>query len=226
VVLDAKGVEKKRVSLLECFEGSEFESLGIGEQVKHEDFVTAKRWRKGDLFHTNSIEVLDGSIADRVPEFAKGNLLISLRVPSVIAVVDLENETVVWAKKGNFRRQHDPKILGNGHMLLFDNQGRHMISSVMEIDPATMTTKWEFIGTPAEPFFTDTCGTAERLPNGNTLITESDNGRALEVTADKKVVWEFYNPFRAGDRDQYIATLFEVVRLAPTFPIDWIKDEE
>jgi hypothetical protein len=220
-VLDAHGKETKRVSLLECFENSEFKELVLGDHVQQEDVRAALRWRLGDLFHTNSLEVLDGRIAARVPEFAKGNILVSLWVPSLLAVVDLDRKTVVWAMKGTFKRQHDPKILVNGNMLLFDNQGRPLQSSVIELDPADRTVRWEYVGTKADPFFTESCGTAERLPNGNTLITESDNGRAFEVTAEKQVVWEFYNPFRAGDQGEYIATLFEVVRLPPDFPVGW-----
>ena len=55
-------------------------------------------------------------------------------------------------------------------------------------------------------------------------MTESDNGRAFEVAPDQEIVWEFYNPYRAGDADEYIATLFEVVRLPPDFPLDWARD--
>jgi hypothetical protein len=222
-VLDAGGNETKRVSLLECFENSDFKDLALSDRIKGEDFWTARKWRRGDIFHSNSLEVLDGRIAHRVPTFAKGNILVSLRVPSLLAVIDLDRKTVVWAKKGDFKRQHDPKILANGNMLLFDNLGRPLQSSVIELDPSDLTTKWEYVGTKADSLFSETCGTAERLPNGNTLITESDNGRAIEVTADKQVVWEFFNPFRAGDQDEYIATLFELVRLPPDFPIDWAR---
>ncbi|MEM6733340.1 MAG: hypothetical protein AAF658_17405, partial [Myxococcota bacterium] len=35
---------------------------------------------------------------------------------------------------------------------------------------------------------------AQALPNGNVLITESDSGHALEVTRTHQVVWEFWNP--------------------------------
>ena len=55
--------------------------------------------------------------------------------------------------------------------------------------------------------------TSQRLPGGNVLVTESDNGRAFEITPDGDVVWDFYNPHRAGDDDEFIATLFEVLRL-------------
>lgn len=36
-------------------------------------------------------------------------------------------------------------------------------------------------------------GGAQRLENGNTLITESDNGRAFEVTRAGEIVWDYYN---------------------------------
>ena len=66
-----------------------------------------------------------------------------------------------------------------------------------------------------------TCGTTQRLDNGNTLITESDFGRAFEVTSDGDIVWEFFNTFRAGEDQEFIATLMEVLRLPPDFPMDW-----
>ena len=37
-------------------------------------------------------------------------------------------------------------------------------------------------------------GSAQRLPNGNTLIAETDRGHAFEVTKDGEIVWEFYTP--------------------------------
>jgi len=57
-------------------------------------------------------------------------------------------------------------------------------------------------------------GSCQRLPNGNTLITDSEKGRALEITAEKQPVWEFVSPHRAGTRGELVATLFEVVRIS------------
>jgi hypothetical protein len=211
-ILDAEGKEKKRVSLLESLERSEFRNLR-----------NTKPGMMGDLFHTNTLEMLDGRIAHELPAFAAGNVLTSLLVPDVIAVVDLEQEKVVWAIKGTFKDQHDPKILASGRLLLFDNRGSLPHSRVLEFDPARPDTlAWEYSGSQEAPFFSFNCGTAERLPNGNTLITESDGGRAFEVTPEKETVWEFYNPHRAGDDQELIATLFELVRLPPDFPTDWV----
>ena len=107
-------------------------------------------------------------------------------------------------------------------MLLFDNRGRGTASAVLELDPLTGETVWAYEGNPDNGFFTETCGSNQRLPNGNTLISESDSGRAFEVTADKQIVWEYYNPARAGEENELIATLFDVARLAEDFPTGWV----
>jgi len=59
------------------------------------------------------------------------------------------------------------------------------------------------------------------LPNGNTLITESENGKAFEVTPEGKIVWEFFNPHRAGDNNELIAALYDVVRYDQN-QFDWL----
>jgi hypothetical protein len=209
-ILGPGGKEKKRVSLLTCCENSQYADTLLRDRRLH-----------GDIFHTNTVQVLDGRIADLLPAFARGNVLTCLRHLDAIAVVDLEQEKLVWVYQGAFSQPHDPKVLENGNLLLFDNRGQDGQSGVMEFDPVSKEMKWLYRGTPEAPFYSRTCGTADRLPNGNTLITESDNGRAFEVTPDKTIVWEFYNPHRAGENDEFIATLFELVRLEPDFPIDW-----
>jgi len=45
------------------------------------------------------------------------------------------------------------------------------------------------------------------------------------VTPEKRIVWEYYNPHRAGDNDELIATLLDVVRLGPEFPTEWLVNE-
>jgi hypothetical protein len=183
----------------------------------------------GDIFHTNTIEVLDGRLADRAPAFRAGNVLISILMLDAIAVVDMETEEIVWSLSGLWRQQHQPTILDNGRMLVFDNEfdsriaGR--VSRVIEIDPFSQEIYWVYEGGPDRPFYTSTCGSNQRLPNGNTLITESDPGRAFEVDPEGTIVWEFINPYRAGEQNELIATLFEVVRIGPDFPLDWLDGD-
>ena len=202
------------LSLLETFERSKFSSVLKGMRTS------------GDIFHTNAVKVLDGRHMKRHPAFARGNLLISVLHLDTVAIVDPERQEVVWAHKGGWSKQHEPVLLESGNLLVFDNNkfGKH--SRVLELDPVTMKTVWSYEGGKDGPFFSAECGVARRLPNGNTLIIESLNGRAFEVTPEKKIVWEYYNPYRAGENAELVATLFDVVRLGPEFPLGWIDEGE
>ncbi|RMH17205.1 MAG: hypothetical protein D6701_07810, partial [Gemmatimonadetes bacterium] len=200
------------VSLLEAFEHS-----------PHRDVwrrAGTLRAAKGDLFHTNTIEVLDGRIAKRVPAFAKGHWLVSMRVLDAIAIVDPRRRVVTWTLSGPFHGQHDPEIVDGGNLLVFDN-GAGLRSRVLEIDPATGEIVWQYRGSRDHPFHSALLGAAQRLPNGNTLVTESEYGRAFEVDRAGEIVWEYHNPERAGPGGELIATLPELVRLPANFPIGW-----
>lgn len=209
-LLDAGGAEVRRISILEALDDSQFSDHWSGEFGG-----------KGDLFHTNSLERLDGRLAEVHPAFAEGNFLISMRTLNLIAVLDPEQERIVWALRGDFNRQHDPRVLSNGHLLLFDNNPRGRASRILELDPLSGEQAWVYQGSDSEPFYSATCGVAQRLSNGNTLVTESDYGRAFEVTSDGSIVWEYYSPFRAGKDGRYIATMMEMQRLAPGIRVDW-----
>jgi hypothetical protein len=217
-ILDPTGRVRRKVSLLEALERSSHSAL------------LARAPEKGDIFHTNTLEVLDGRLADRAPAFRAGNALISILRFDAIAVVDMEAEEIVWSLSGLWRQQHQPTVLDNGSMLVFDNEfdnaAGERVSRVIEIDPITQEVHWIYEGGADRPFYTSTCGSNQRLPNGNTLITESDAGRAFEVTSDGTIVWEFVSPYRAGEEGELIATLFEVVRLEPDFPLDWLDERD
>ena len=121
-------------------------------------------------------------------------------------------------------------MLDNGRILFFDNLGTPKRSSVLEIDPATGEVLWRYQADRPGTFYTFCCGSNQRLSNGNTLITESDAGRAFEIDADREIVWEYWNPHRVPDpkneAQERIATLFEVVRLPADFPLDWLEKPE
>ena len=68
-------------------------------------------------------------------------------------------------------------------------------SRVIEVNPATNEIVWKYQDSPAWNFFSPRMGNAQRLPNGNTLITESSFGRFFEVTKEQEIVWEYVNPF-------------------------------
>ena len=208
--LSATGQELSKIDVMQAFANSVYAS-----------FLT-QTGESGDIFHTNTLEILDGQWAHKSPVFKAGNFLISVREIGVVAIIDPELEQVVWALSGMWHAQHQPTLLDNGNMLVFDNQGHGGQSKVVEIDPMSQEIIWEFADSPEVPFFSETCGTGQRLENGNTLITESDNGRAFEVTPAGAIVWEFRNPQRTGSEKQYIAAILEMVALPIDYQTAWL----
>ena len=193
-VLNPNGEEIKVVSILDAIQGSEYESLLIYARTD---------MPKGDLMHVNSVKWLDEEDAKLFPGAKEGNVLISIRQLDVLAVMDLEKETINWALRGPWRLQHDPDLLDNGNLLIFDNRGdlkNNGGSRVIEFNPQTLEISWEFPGDTGERLYSSIYGSQQRLPNGNTLISESNNGRILEVTHDKEIAWEYKIPERKISR--------------------------
>jgi hypothetical protein len=135
-------------------------------------------------------------------------------------VLDLDREELVFALHGYWLGQHDPDILPNGNLLLFDNIGNFEKpegrSRVIEFDPKTMAIVWQYAGTAQAPLESKIRADQQRLTNGNTLITESNGGRILEVTPTGEIVWQFVNPVRSGDRRQRISIICWAQRIDPT----------
>lgn len=201
VWLSPDGEVRRRLSLLEAFTSSAFADL-IHPLPNH-----------ADIFHTNTVfEVasLDaGGSALLRPEL----LIVSLREIDTVALIDPGSAEVIAAWRGPWRAQHQPVPLATGRLLVFDNQGAASGSRVIEFDPESETVPWTYPGEEGEPLSSPEAGSNQRLANGNTLITESESGRALEIDPDLQVVWEFVSPHRAGERNELVATLFDVVRL-------------
>ena len=116
-------------------------------------------------------------------------------------------------------------MLDNGHILVFDNGVARRSSRVLEMDPVSGKVVWEYPGDRGRPFFTRSRGANQRLPNGNTLITNSDSGIAFEVTAGGDVVWKFQTPHL--NKQGHRATIERMDRYEKSF-IDllFVRDED
>ena len=178
----------------------------------------------GDYLHVNSVEYIDEQRANVLPFANEGDLLVSLRNPSMVIVVNMDEGKVVWALHGPWINQHDTNILANGNILIFDNRG-HIgsggVTRVLEYDAIRQATIWEYTGSDEEPFESAKRGSQDRLDNGNTLITESHAGRLFEVDRNGSVVWEYYTPERwIGEKgDSYVP----YIRYARRFPENWFR---
>jgi hypothetical protein len=190
VVLGPDGKVQKKLRLSDLVAGSRFRHL----------LHTVSSYAVADPLHTNTAKVIRAREASRFPFGEPGHVLLSFRELGAVAVVDPLNEKLVWAARGPWIGQHDPDLLPNGNILLFDNYGNFSGeaggSRVIEFNPRTMGIVWQYAGTADEPLDSEIRSWQQRLANGNTLIVESNGGRILEVTRSGEIVWEFINPVR------------------------------
>lgn len=214
-------------------DGSVIEEVSVLAAVR--DFEDTRFWdsirKKDDPIHTNSIEVLDGRAAAANPAFAAGNILLSCRSINALLILDPRTGKLVWGMQGEFVGQHDAKVLDDGTMMVFDNQSRRGQSAevprggssfVRVYDVATEKEIWAY-GAGDESFQTHTCGTSERLPNGNTLIVASNAGYAFEIAPDREIVWKWHSSFRPPNKPDLVANLFDVIRSPPARELPWLK---
>lgn len=138
-----------------------------------------------------------------VSEMPDGDLLVSFRKFSIIAMIDKERRRTRWYHRDDgWGQQHDCEMLENGNILLFAN-GIHVPagvfhSRVIEFDPRTRTDAWVYRGSPLFSFFSPNISGAQRLASGNTLICEGLPGRIFEVTPEGGIVWEYVSPWFGG----------------------------
>lgn len=107
---------------------------------------------------------------------------------------------------------------GEGNILLFDNGGfagypkvTRMYSRILEFDPLTLDLVWSY---QSPNFFSYYISSAQRLPNGNTLIDEGSTGRIFEVTPGGEIVWEYID----GAGIQMLGSVYRAYRVPP----EWV----
>ncbi|MAB80824.1 MAG: arylsulfotransferase (ASST) [Planctomycetes bacterium] len=113
-----------------------------------------------------------------------------------------------------FEGQHDanwiqPGFPGHGNIMVFNNFAGANFSSAVELTPPVdgsgnyflapgmpygpTAPVWEYTATPPTDLFSAFVGGAERLRNGNTLITEGATGFMFEVDPSGTTVWSYQN---------------------------------
>lgn len=130
-----------------------------------------------------------------------------------------------------------PGLPGEGNILIFNNGwGRPPVSysSIVEMDPKTGKIVWEYKALAEVSFAAHHISSADRLPNGNTMICSGNFGHMFEVTKEGEIVWEYINPvtakkgaqawledtlaFPSGPKGDGNNMVFRAHRYGPDFP--------
>jgi hypothetical protein len=146
-----------------------------------------------DYYHLNTLRFVPPNDKEGLhAAFTPGNWILTMRHGSLIFILDKDTKEVLWYWGWkDVQGPHGSMMISNGNLLVFDNGRYRNWSRVIEVNPATLEIEWEY---KADGFYTLTRGFIQELPNGNLLITETDDGHVFEITRDKEIVWEFWNP--------------------------------
>lgn len=142
----------------------------------------------GGYTHLNDIDAVDNGSA----------FLVSPRNFDRVMLIDRESKRVRWTlgEEDNYdilNEQHNPVLLSQDPVtvLVADSENNRVVE--YEKTESGWKQTWSY-GTGL-----DWPRDADRLPNGNTLIVDSNNNRALEVTPGGDVVWKVKIPFEPYD---------------------------
>ena len=182
--------------------------------LNHYRILASPEWHGGpynsticDWTHVNTVRPLPENhwydAGDQ--RFKPGNVMISPRGLDTVYLIDRDSSQVVWEYSGDYfgglSGQHEPHMIekgapGAGNVLIYDNGaspwkdlGHAGRSYVLEVDPTKNEVVWVYQN--GEQFHSSYTSSAQRLPNGNTLICESAGRRVFEVTVEGEIVWEY-----------------------------------
>jgi hypothetical protein len=167
------------------------------------------QWRAADLFTAADWPVARPPIPDldhpsSLALDRDGNYVVSFQGMDEITKIDAATGRTIWRfggrhnqfqlvddPLGGFSGQHHVQVLDDGDLLLMDNHVRAFGPSravEYRLDTTRMIARmvWEY--RPQPTVFSSMLGSAQRLPNGATLVGFGATGRVIEVR-DGGVTW-------------------------------------
>lgn len=186
-------------------------------------YMNSVRKLSGNTLHLNDVETFPTTLAEGV--FQHGDVMISLRDINTVMVFDPETGEIRFSNTGIVLRQHDPDFVDGNSVTVFDNNnlapsGSDHYSRIVKLSAVDDSAEVLFSGEEGESFYTNIMGKHQWLPNGHSLLTESNRGRAIEVDAEGRIVWEYWNLVGEG----ILGIMDEAQRLPPSFDREFFAE--
>ncbi len=180
-----------------------------------------------ELVHSNKVGELSSELADAFPNFAAGDLIVSLRNYNLLFVIDPNTNRIKWHQTGPWVRQHDPEFNSDGTISVFNNNAYATMhgrlsrtdlsvpwqTTILSLVPRTGDTSVLYGGREGQQLLSVLRGKHDPVPGGGLFITEFEAGRAFEVDADGQIVWEYINRYD----DKNVLEISEARLLPPEY---------
>ncbi|MFT5499639.1 MAG: hypothetical protein ACI9TH_005056, partial [Kiritimatiellia bacterium] len=133
-----------------------------------------------------------------------------------VAEVRKSDDEVVWEYQTP-GRAHDAIMLGNGNVLMCWEKGVREVNRAGEI-------AWEWLGGGDRSRFYS----VQRLPDGNTLVSDYGMSRVVEITEHHDVTWQMEVPrpsdaYRLPNGNTLITSSKEHMEVTPGLEVIWRK---
>jgi len=147
----------------------------------------------------------DWTHVNDVDPIGDDTLLVSVRNFDQVIAIDRDTKEVKWTLGEDddddvLNEQHNPDFIegedGRATVIVADSENDRVVE-YGRTDGGEWERTWSLSGGGLhEP------RDADRLPNGNTLVTDRRGHRVLEVTPRGEVVWEVYTPWQPYDAER------------------------
>ena len=158
----------------------------------------------------NGIGAQDWSHVNDVDAIRDGEFLVSARNFDQVIAIDRSTKNITLRlgrddEYDTLNEQHNPTYLENENgtptILVADSENDRIVEYARTGGPpgsGSWERTWNLTGDLNWP------RDADRLPNGNTLVTDTLNHRVIEVTPEGEVVWEMYAPWATYDAERIV----------------------
>ncbi|MFC7070375.1 aryl-sulfate sulfotransferase [Halobaculum lipolyticum] len=147
----------------------------------------------------------DWTHVNDVDQVGDDTLVVSVRNFDQVIAIDRDTKEIEWTLGADddyetLNEQHNPDVIagenGSFSAIVADSENDRVVEYA-RTDDGDWERTWVLEGGGLhEP------RDADRLPNGNTLVTDRRGHRVVEVTPRGEVVWEFYTPWQPYDAER------------------------
>ncbi len=153
--------------------------------------------------HLNDVQ----PVLEDGPYWKKGDLFLSMRTPSMLALYRPSTNKILWHQVGPWIHQHDVDILDDHRIAVHNNNDAAYVNpwgqdntvevNIVDFETGETSSPWKDALHKLD-VRAHTEGLMTVLPDNELFLEEQNYGRIFRMTADGEIVWEYVNRAEMG----------------------------